>query len=158
MASRLERVFVYGTLKRGQPNHIHLENAANGLAKFIGEAYTKHTYPLVVASDSNIPFMLPFEGKGKLIQGELYDVDENMLERLDKMELHPNVYKRQQIPITFSDQTYQSWTYILQRPKARLLDLNFLDNYDNNKQPEERKYVPKDQRKISYPLQVMEDN
>ena len=43
-------VFVYGTLKRGQPNHHWLSTAENGWQRFIGEAVTEEKFPLVIAS------------------------------------------------------------------------------------------------------------
>ena len=57
-------VFVYGTLKRGQPNHGFMTKAENGKATFIGEARTVDKWPLVVATKFNIPFMLDKPGLG----------------------------------------------------------------------------------------------
>ena len=65
-------VFVYGTLKNGQPNHYLLENEANGVKIFCGKAKTVKKFPLVVASRYNIPFLLDCAGTGFNIQGELY--------------------------------------------------------------------------------------
>ena len=62
------RVFVYGTLKRGQPNHHLLENVENGKATFIGEGKTEKKYPLIIASRCNLPFLLNVEGTGKVSQ------------------------------------------------------------------------------------------
>lgn len=60
------RVFVYGTLKRGQPNHHLIESVVNGKALFIGEGKTVVKYPLIIASRCNIPFLLPVEGTGEV--------------------------------------------------------------------------------------------
>lgn len=60
-------VFVYGTLKRNQPNHHLLEKAiAAGNAKFVGSGKTAHKFPLVIATRYNIPFMLPCAGNGQV--------------------------------------------------------------------------------------------
>ena len=59
-------VFVYGTLKRGEPNHHWLTDAANGNGRFIGRAVTSELFPLVVASRYNIPFLLNSPGSGKV--------------------------------------------------------------------------------------------
>ncbi|KAE9416651.1 hypothetical protein Angca_006788, partial [Angiostrongylus cantonensis] len=59
----LFRVFVYGTLKRGEPNADVITNTA-GRYRFIGEGRTKVPYPLIVASRYNIPFVLNEPGKG----------------------------------------------------------------------------------------------
>lgn len=139
-ASLLHRVFVYGTLKTTQPNHDILKEASNGIAKFIGKAVTEKAYPLVVASSSNIPFLLPIEGKGKNIHGEVYSIDDKMLEFLDDFESHPTLYKRQKIPVSLGDKSELCWCYLLQKSKPELLQLPFLESYDNN-DPQVLKYV-----------------
>ena len=60
------RVFVYGTLKRGFPNHGLLGNPPQGIVKFITEGRTKQRYPLVIATEAGIPFVLPFPGEGEV--------------------------------------------------------------------------------------------
>ena len=64
--SRLIRVFVYGTLKTGQPNNGVLSSPENGFAQLIGLGSTAEKYPLVVASRYNIPFLLNKQGIGKV--------------------------------------------------------------------------------------------
>ena len=44
------RVFVYGTLKNGQPNHHWLSTPDNGYQTFLGQAASVNKFPLVVAS------------------------------------------------------------------------------------------------------------
>ena len=70
-------VFVYGTLKQGEPNHYLLENDANGVRIFRGKAKTVNKFPLVVASRYNIPFVLDCAGTGLNIQGEIYEYVKN---------------------------------------------------------------------------------
>ena len=53
--SNLTKIFVYGTLKKGQPNSYKL--VENG-AVFVDSASTADKWPLRIASDSNIPFLL----------------------------------------------------------------------------------------------------
>lgn len=50
MATEKFLVFVYGTLKRGQPNHHWLSSAENGFQRFLGEGATVTQFPLVIAS------------------------------------------------------------------------------------------------------------
>lgn len=59
-------VFVYGTLKTGQPNHHVMNDAKNGAATFVGKARTEKKWPLVISSKYNIPFLLPHEGRGNV--------------------------------------------------------------------------------------------
>ena len=56
---------MYGTLKRGEPNH-HFLKKENGVARFMGLAELTQRYPLVVASRHNIPFLLEVPGQGKV--------------------------------------------------------------------------------------------
>ena len=66
MMATLHRMFVYGTLKKGQPNHFRLLDPTNGVAKWLGAARLVKKYPLVVATRYNIPFLLDKEGEGKV--------------------------------------------------------------------------------------------
>lgn len=93
-ASTMARVFVYGTLKKGQPNYKHMINTAKGLAKFQGRGRTVEKYPLVIAGKYNIPYMLNIPGTGHHIAGEIYSVDEQMLQFLDEFEGCPDMYQR----------------------------------------------------------------
>lgn len=59
-------VFVYGTLKKGEPNHDLIEEPTKGKAIFIGKAKTVKKWPLIIASRYNIPYILYCEDKGKV--------------------------------------------------------------------------------------------
>jgi len=60
----MEPVFVYGTLKRNQPNNYCLNDTENGCAVFRSVAVTINKYPLVISTKFNIPFLLQKEGTG----------------------------------------------------------------------------------------------
>lgn len=140
------RVFVYGTLKRGQPNHHLIENVENGKALFIGEGKTVVKYPLIIASRCNIPFLLPVEGTGEIIHGEMFDVDEPMLKRLDALEGHPAWYKREEIPIAYSNGFSKCWCYMLEHFKPDLLHLPYLEKFDFHSMPKDRQYIAASER------------
>ena len=59
-------IFVYGTLKKGEPNNFLLKDKTRGFAKFLGKAKLTDKYPLVVATSANLPFLLPKQGVGKV--------------------------------------------------------------------------------------------
>ncbi|XP_028327383.1 gamma-glutamylaminecyclotransferase B-like [Gouania willdenowi] len=94
----MARVFVYGTLKKGQPNYYRMFDSGNGQAEFLASAVTEQKYPLVIATKYNIPFLLNIPGQGHRVHGEIYKVDERMLSFLDDFESTPSMYQRH--PIT----------------------------------------------------------
>ena len=51
----LTKIFVYGTLKTGQPNY---DKLVDRNAIFVDKGVTVEKWPLVIASDANIPFLL----------------------------------------------------------------------------------------------------
>ena len=60
------RVFVYGTLKCGQPNH-HLMNMLElGHCRLIGTARTDVGFPLIITTRWNLPFLLYAPGHGQV--------------------------------------------------------------------------------------------
>uniref|UniRef100_A0A087XHI4 Gamma-glutamylaminecyclotransferase n=1 Tax=Poecilia formosa TaxID=48698 RepID=A0A087XHI4_POEFO len=90
----MHRVFVYGSLKRGQPNYPYMTDRSNGKAEFLGTAVTVQKYPLVIATKYNLVFLLNLPGQGKRVHGEIYKVDEKMLKYLDWFEKVPTMYQR----------------------------------------------------------------
>uniref|UniRef100_A0A8C2EHH9 Gamma-glutamylaminecyclotransferase n=1 Tax=Cyprinus carpio TaxID=7962 RepID=A0A8C2EHH9_CYPCA len=101
--AHMTRVFVYGTLKKGQPNYFRMENASNGEAEFLARARTVEPYPLVITTKYNIPFLLNEPGTGQRVYGELYRVDQQMLDFLDKFEGCPERYQRTKIQLEVQD-------------------------------------------------------
>ncbi|KAM3584990.1 uncharacterized protein V6R79_004479 [Siganus canaliculatus] len=95
----MARVFVYGTLKKGQPNYYRMFESVNGKAAFLGSACTAEKYPLVIANKFNIPFLLNIPGKGHQVHGEIYKVDKQMLDFLDEFEGVPTMYQRTPIKL-----------------------------------------------------------
>ncbi|KAL7286171.1 hypothetical protein TKK_0019540 [Trichogramma kaykai] len=143
--SPLQRVFVYGTLKRNEPNHHLISNAENGYAKFMGLGKTILAFPLVIATKYNIPFLLKRPGTGHNIFGEVYDVDSKMLKELDKLEEHPDFYIRMEEDILLAPEkditngsnfesigeSTKAWIYLLPNFKESLLELPMLTSYSN---------------------------
>ncbi len=78
-AQRLTRIFVYGTLKRGQPNHGHLRGQ-----RFVSAASTRPEYRL--HDLGGYPGMVRAEQHGVSVEGEVWDVDEACLHDLDVVE------------------------------------------------------------------------
>jgi len=100
-------LFVYGTLKRGEPNHHYMKQAY-----FIGEAYTKEKY---YRTGFISVYKNPIESaEGKQIEGELYLVPKkDLLGPIDRLEYHPIAYTRERIVVILKD-TYKevkAWMY-----------------------------------------------
>lgn len=95
---------VYGTLKQGFGNH-HLISEST----FLGYAETIDFYPLI---DRGLPYLIPDPGYGYNVELELYEVDGKTLEAVDRLEGHPNFYKRELIEVL--DHEYniiEAWVY-----------------------------------------------
>ncbi len=69
-------LFVYGSLRRAQPNHELLARA-----RFLGEARTALSYDLCKVDG----FLAMIAGE-RGVSGELYEVDPELLARLDEFE------------------------------------------------------------------------
>lgn len=92
-------VFVYGTLKINEPNHYWLTDSSNGVSKLITNGKTSNQFPMLIATRYNIPFLVDLSNIGNAINGEIYEINEQMLIKLDELEGHPNYYLRKQITI-----------------------------------------------------------
>jgi gamma-glutamylcyclotransferase (GGCT)/AIG2-like uncharacterized protein YtfP len=88
------RVFVYGTLRRGESNH-----AVIARARFLGTARTRPEWRRV--SIGPYPALAP---GGDVIEGELYEVDAALLAALDRVEDVPRLYRR--VTLTLEDGTH----------------------------------------------------
>ncbi|KAK6624512.1 hypothetical protein RUM44_011371 [Polyplax serrata] len=157
-------VFVYGTLKRGEPNHSYLQVKDNGYAKFVSQAKTVEKYPLVIASKYNIPFLLYNPGVGENVKGEIYEVDDHVLSQLDILENHPSFYVRETESVQIIPQNEESndskeelkcWIYFLKQFKPSLLSMPFLVEYQsegNHAQP----YLPPHKRTPGYQVATIQ--
>ncbi|KAK5648443.1 hypothetical protein RI129_003335 [Pyrocoelia pectoralis] len=143
-------VFVYGTLKKDEPNHHWLSNNKSGYSKFVCSAETIERYPLIIATKYNVPFLLYSPGNGEFVKGEIYEVDENVLKDLDELEEHPNFYIREEHFVRCVSGTeikIKVWIYFIKQFKQELLNLPMLENYTSRC---DHKYVPRYNRNPDY--------
>jgi gamma-glutamylaminecyclotransferase len=61
-------IFVYGTLKRNQPNHAILVERSD--VTFISEGTTANKWPLIIATERNVPYLLNKQDFGKVIRNK----------------------------------------------------------------------------------------
>ena len=95
-------VLVYGSLKQGLYNHIFMRGA-----KFMGNDTVKG-YKLVDLGPYPTAVKIPdsIECKEPYIKGELYEIDEEILERLDGLEGYPNLYQRTVVKTDLQEEVY----------------------------------------------------
>lgn len=93
------RVAVYGTLRQGFGNHRLLENS-----NFLGKTKTK---PVFNMHGHIVPWIS--NGGTTQITVEVYEIDEETLEKLDWLEGYPSYYNRQLIDTEFGE----AWIYFI---------------------------------------------
>ena len=108
-------IFVYGTLRREQPNpyakQLRASSAFVGLGKMHGRLYHLGKYPGAV--------YLP--GTKSQVVGEVYDTrDRRLVPSLDLYEgILPNdEYYREIVPVKIENCTLRCWSYLLRQVKS----------------------------------------
>lgn len=87
-------LFVYGTMKKGFPNHTRLD-----MAKFLGAVKTVEKYAMYPRDDNYCPCVIKEENKVH-IKGELYEVFfQDQIDHIDRFEGVPNYYIRETIEV-----------------------------------------------------------
>ena len=104
----LETIFVYGTLRKGMGNHHLLEGSG-----FLGMGETVVRYGMYVLP-GGIPYVKRRSGMKAVIVGEVYEVDEDTLRRIDRLEGHPDFYRRRLVPVMLNtEEKIRAWLYFL---------------------------------------------
>ncbi|KAJ8925938.1 hypothetical protein NQ315_009790 [Exocentrus adspersus] len=132
---KLYKVFVYGTLKRGEPNHNWFCSDREGYYKFLYEAKTVEKFPLIIGTKYNIPLLLYNPGTGNHVRGEVYEVDDRVLAKLDILEDHPNYYVRNLYDVEVINETKDVanvWIYLIKNFRQELLDETFYESYSSS--------------------------
>lgn len=89
-------VFVYGTLKQGFRN-AHVNTGVRVPGDFVSE----RPYPLYVVGPYHLPWLVDQPGQGQPVTGQLYEVDDAGLARMDALEriTEPDWYRRGEIVV-----------------------------------------------------------
>ena len=89
------KVFVYGTLRRGEGNHMLLQNSDYlGEDSIQGSMFNVGYYPAVIL------------GNGGIVEGELYEVEDPTLNSLDALEGVPHLYTRETVVTDGGEEVY----------------------------------------------------
>lgn len=110
-------IFVYGTLKRGFPNHGLMQGAT-----FLGVALSVEAYPMIVQGRHFSPVIIPEPGTGHRIVGELWEVDDARLAALDDLKsTHlPTGYIRQTIEVEMRSGGRVQTAHVYFKPRDRI--------------------------------------
>ncbi len=108
-------LFVYGTLKRGQPRHHFL-----AAQTFVAVAVTRPLYRMFNVGD--YPALVR-HSSGRSIEGELWDVDDDCVPTLDRVEgSDAGLYLRQPVELLPPHESLVAVTYLYQQSVAGLAD------------------------------------
>ena len=121
-------IFVYGTLKRGFPLHLVLEES-----KFLGMATSVYKYPMIANKFGTYPFLIDLKGKGNYIKGEIFEITNEVFSELDKIEGVPNLFVRAFIDVHTNDgEQYHAIAYV--RADNYIIDksISLLKNWDKH--------------------------
>ncbi|MEM8843921.1 MAG: gamma-glutamylcyclotransferase family protein [Pseudomonadota bacterium] len=122
-------LFVYGTLKKGYPNHTgYLDNSY-----FKGIFKTVAKFPLVIAGKRFTPVMMPEPGIGYHVIGELYSINEETLIKIDFLESIGKSYgyTRNNLEVINLENEFsiQCYSYFKGRDKLKLIHTEYLEKY-----------------------------
>jgi len=101
----MHRVFVYGTLRRGEAEAPRLRTAT-----YLGRHITEPKYTLCDFEE----YPAAVSWGLTQISGEVYEISDELLCELDAYEEYPKVYHRRQIPTAFGT----AWIYLMRAPPA----------------------------------------
>ena len=102
------KVFVYGSLMLGMPNHGHMRDAVlvSKDARTVNPEYELHA---LVSFSFPAAFRSPM---GTTLFGEVYQVDDQLLAKMDYFEGHPDFFRRQEVQVTFAGvESFTCWIY-----------------------------------------------
>jgi gamma-glutamylaminecyclotransferase len=101
-------LLVYGTLKRGYGNHYILKGS-----EFLGEAVTESWFVMRCVGFPHVSRenKHPIKAWGR-VAGELYEVDDMTLARLDRLEGNGRMYQRQVISVKRKKRTLKAEMYV----------------------------------------------
>lgn len=95
----MAKVFVYGTLRAGGRLHGHMRHEG---IEYVGAGRVRG---FVMYDVGSFPAVEPTPYTGSMVRGEVYEVDEPGLARLDRVEGVPRMYQRCTVTVWQDDGT-----------------------------------------------------
>ncbi len=139
-------LFVYGSMKRGCPNHRRVQNS-----EYIGTYHTIGYYTMYADSSNQFPYVVEDE-KRYSIRGELYKITkQENFDAIDQLEGVPDFYRKKQVSvINKNGHRISAWIY-LRSPS------NPMEFRRENPMAEWRK-EPESREKIAYLKTIFSSN
>lgn len=107
MECNIDKVFVYGTLKRGMGNALYLEDS-----EYLGPC----AIPGALINLGSYPAFVLMDGQEDLVFGEVYQIGVDTFLALDRLEGYPGFYNR-----TIKDTEYgKAWVYYIPKENMEL--------------------------------------
>ncbi|WP_411991761.1 gamma-glutamylcyclotransferase [Agarivorans sp. DSG3-1] len=113
----MPKVFVFGTLKEGFPNH-----RSNRGVRFRSEFETIERYPLYLVGDRYSPWLILQKGSGSRVSGQVFQVSDEALAVMDKLEriTEPDGYNRVEICVRCKVSNDQFVVYAYGKPRQQI--------------------------------------
>ncbi|MDX3927345.1 MAG: gamma-glutamylcyclotransferase [Shinella sp.] len=134
------KIFVFGTLKRGFALH---EQGLSGAA-FLGLYRTRESYPMLIAGPWFAPMMFDEPGTGFRVTGEVYEVDDDALAKLDRLESAGkpgNLRVAIDVEPLEGGPVLSAFAYMKTRRLAQPVHSGYLRTYDDSR------FIPFDRRR-----------
>ena len=104
-AKKVTKLFVYGTLKRGNGNSSRLHGAT-----YLGHAVSQDCYDM---ASVGFPMIWDNPDEGRPVRGEIYEINDAILKSCDILEGHPRFYERYLREFVSDDgQRHEAWIYV----------------------------------------------
>lgn len=115
----MNKVFVYGTLMRGEENHDYFLGGSRFicLAELPGYA--------IYNVDRSYPGIVPEEGER--VKGEVYEIDAATLEQLDELEDEGSLYVRREVELDTDQGPIKALAYIWNLDVSGMTKLSYED-------------------------------
>ncbi|MBZ9634769.1 gamma-glutamylcyclotransferase [Clostridium sp. FP1] len=109
--NNLIRLFVYGTLMKGNSHHDEFLSGARFAGHFIADGFQLYdfgNYPLIIQNEID------------KVRGEMYIVDSNILDKIDISEVKGNLFSRKLIRvINDNDEVQEAYVYVYNKDVSK---------------------------------------